>query len=199
MINQFFNKTIYNKPRDLFLVVCCIFSIFFSSCGKEKFGKTDKTLDIEATKVDKADSVTLIMSQDGIVKARLLTKEFIQNDVAKPPYLDIKKGLTVYFYNDSGIVESTLTADHARYYQKTNNILVEKNVIVENEKGEKLYTEQLIWNSKIDRFYTQMPIKILGNGQETYGTGLEANRNFTWFRIFKQTGKIPIKEDQLPN
>ena len=69
-----------------------------------------------AQQEDKAEDVTILYSDNGHVKMKLYAKEFVKNDVAKPPYTDMRKGLKVEFFNDSMQVESTLDAKYARYY-----------------------------------------------------------------------------------
>src|SRR3954466_3949996 len=53
---------------------------------------------------DKAEDVTIIRSENGKVKARIFATEFIRNEVAKPPFIDMKKGVKAEFYNDSAQV-----------------------------------------------------------------------------------------------
>jgi len=147
---------------------------------------------------DRATDVTFIYSQKGKTKAQLKTKEFIKNDNAKPPYMDMLKHVKVDFYNDSMRVESTLTARYARYYTKSENILVRDSVVVVNERGEKLETEELIWNQKLGKFYSEKFVKITSQGQVSYGDGLEANQDFSWFRINNQRGTIPVDKGDFP-
>lgn len=191
------NSAHKSQPQGLFLVVCFMaFMIALSSC-KNDMSKLppDANRDWEN---DRATDVTFIYSQKGKTKAQLKTKEFIKNDNAKPPYMDMLKHVKVDFYNDSMRVESTLTARYARYYTKSENILVRDSVVVVNERGEKLETEELIWNQKLGKFYSEKFVKITSQGQVSYGDGLEANQDFSWFRINNQRGTIPVDKGDFP-
>ncbi len=191
------NSAHKSRPQGLFLVVCFMaFMIALSSC-KNDMSKLppDANRDWEN---DRATDVTFIYSQKGKTKAQLKTKEFIKNDNAKPPYMDMLKHVKVDFYNDSMRVESTLTARYARYYTKSENILVRDSVVVVNERGEKLETEELIWNQKLGKFYSEKFVKITSQGQVSYGDGLEANQDFSWFRINNQRGTIPVDKGDFP-
>ena len=42
---------------------------------------------------DRAEDVTIIYSKDGKINARLFAHEFARNENAKPPYIDMNKGL----------------------------------------------------------------------------------------------------------
>jgi LPS export ABC transporter protein LptC len=184
------------KPQGKFLVVCCFIAYVFSAC-KNDLSKLppDSQQDWES---DRATDVTFIYSQKGKTKARLKTKEFIKNDQAKPPFVDMLHHVNVDFYDDSLQVESTLTARYARYYTKAENVLVRDSVVVINNRGEKLETEELVWNQKMGKFYSDKFIKITAQGQVSYGDGLEANEDFSWFRIENQRGTIPVDKNDLP-
>lgn len=154
--------------------------------------------EMRAMQNDHARDVKFIFSKDGRVKATLRSDTFIQNNQAKPPYIDLKNDLKLVSYDSLLQVESTVTAEFARYFPQTGNIIVRNKVVVVNQKGEKLETEELIWNQKLQRFYTDKFVRITMDGQITYGEGLEANQDFTWFRIKHQKGTIPVEKSSLP-
>jgi len=147
---------------------------------------------------DRAEDVQIIFSENGVVKAVLESKEFSRNDQANPPYADFKKGIKVRFFNAEGQVESTLTALSARYFTNNQNVVVRDSVVVINKKGEKLQTEELVWNQKLERFYSQKLVRITIGNQVSYGDGIEANQDFTWYRITRQRGSIPVDKADMP-
>jgi LPS export ABC transporter protein LptC len=147
---------------------------------------------------DRAEEVTLIYSERGKVKARLFTKEFIHNERATPPYYDMKGGLKFEFFNDSLTVESTLTAKYARYYDVQNNVLIRDSVVVVNKKGERLETEELVWNEKLKKFFTEKPVHITTAAQVMFGDGLEANQDFTWYEIKNLKGIVLVNKQEVP-
>ncbi|HLO69855.1 MAG TPA: LPS export ABC transporter periplasmic protein LptC [Flavipsychrobacter sp.] len=151
-----------------------------------------------AQQEDKAEDVTILYSDNGNVKMRLYAKEFVKNDVAKPPYTDMRKGLKVEFYGDSLKVESTLTARYARYYEKQGNILIRDSIVIVNKKGEKLNTEELVWNQSAKKLFTEKFVKITTPTQVMYGDGLEANEDFTWYRILNPKGIVAVDKKEIP-
>lgn len=177
-----------------FLSATCL-----SSCSENDVSRSDRRVSAESLKIDKADSVTLIISKDGTTKARLRTKEFVQNDNAKPPYLDMNSGLYVEFFNDTLAVESRLRAKTARFYPESNNFLVQDSVVVVNAAGDTLKTQELVWNNKLQKFYSDVPVQIIRDGSVSNGIGLEANKDLTWIRIFRQRGTVPVERDQMPD
>jgi len=147
---------------------------------------------------DRALDVTILYSEDGQVKARLFSKEFIRNETARPPFTDMKQGLKVEFLNDSLRIESTLTARYARYYERQGNVLIRDSVVVVNKKGEKLETEELIWNQEVQQFYTEKPVAITTATQTMWGDGLEANQDFSWYQIRNLRGVMRVEKDKVP-
>lgn len=147
---------------------------------------------------DRASEVTFIYSENGVTKAKLYTKDFTGNENAKPPYIDFNKGVKMELFNDSLKVENIITAKTARYYTKDGNVIAKDSVIARNVKGDKLETDELIWNRRLSRFYTDKNVKITANGQITTGRGLEANQDFSLVRIKNQLGSIPVNNSDLP-
>ena len=187
-------KIFNTRPQGLFLVVCFI---LLSACSNDlkQLPPDAQAKDFEN---DRAIDVTFIRSEKGKTKAELHTNEFVKNDNANPAYVDMLKGLKVDFFNDSLKVESTLTARSARYYPRSGNIIVRDSVVVVNRRGEKLQTEELIYNQNLERFYTEKFVRITTGDQITYGEGMEANQDFTWFRIRRQRGTIPVNNEDFP-
>jgi LPS export ABC transporter protein LptC len=147
---------------------------------------------------ERAHDVVIIYSQRGVAKVRMFGHLFIRNEAAKPPYIDIKQGLRVEFYNDSLKVTTVLTARNARYYEQQGNVDIRDSVIVVNNKGEKLNTEELIWNQGIRRYYTEKPVKITTATQILYGDGLDANEDFTWYQIKNLKGAVKVNKSEMP-
>ncbi len=183
-------------PARYLLAGC--FVMLLAACSNDL-----KQLPPDATELrlqnDKAEEVEIIFSEQGVIKAVLHSKVFVRNDQATPPYADFKEGIKVDFYNAEGQVESTLTARSARYFTASQNVVVRDSVVVINKKGEKLQTEELVWNQKVERFYSEKLVRITIDNQVTYGDGIEANQDFTWYRISRQRGAIPVDETGLPD
>lgn len=147
---------------------------------------------------DRATDVTFIYSEKGKIKARIFAHDFIHNEFATPPYADFKNGMKAEFYNDSGTVASTLTAGYARYYEKEGNVLIRDSVVIVSKKGEQLNTEELIWNQKIAKFFTEKFVKITTPTQVTYGDGLEANQDFSQYQIKNLKGTVQVSKSEVP-
>lgn len=168
----------------------------FNSCENDLSklpGNEIKDLD-----ADRASEVTFVYSENGKTKAKLYTKEFVGNDNARPPYIDFKKGVRMELFDENLKVENIVTARTARYYNKDGNVIAKDSVVARNAKGEKLQTEELIWNRKLEKFYTEKFVRITTKDQIVWGEGLEANQDFSHVIIKNQRGSIPVNSNDLP-
>ncbi len=147
---------------------------------------------------DRAEDVTIIISKQGKFKMRLFAHQFIRNTGAKHPYVDMNNDIRAEFYNDSGIVESTLTADSSRYYEDQGNILVWDSVKIVRKAGETLTTDELIWNNSIEKFFTEKEVRIVTANETLYGIGMEANRDFSWYQILHPSGTVRVNKGEMP-
>lgn len=177
------------------ILFCCAIITSCRNTTKEIDELTGKGISMQE---DKATDVTFYYSEKGKVSAIMHAKEFIRNETANPPYTDIKKGMKVEFLNDSLEITSTLTAKSARYYETEGNVIVRDSVSVVNKKGERLNTEELIWNQKLQKFYTEKKVKITTPTNILYGDGLEANSSFSWYKITNIRGTVAVDKTGLP-
>jgi len=147
---------------------------------------------------DRAKGVTFLYSQDGDMKMRIFAKEFVRNSAAKRPYVDMNKGLKMEFFDDSGRISDVLTADSSRYYEAQRDFIVWDSVQIISKKGEQLNTEELIWNESAQKFFTEKDVRITTATEILYGTGMEANRDFTWYRILNPKGSVQVDKGEIP-
>jgi LPS export ABC transporter protein LptC len=156
-------------------------------------------VDKQALDTESADSVTLYFSTNGITKAVLKSKTFKHVLNAQPPYVDMSNGLRVEFFDVSGNPTSVLTAKRGRYFEADNNVLVRDSVCISNSsKGETLKTEELIWNDKRQLFFTEKYVTITTPTQIIHGDGMEANQDFTFYKIINPNGIIAVQKANLP-
>jgi LPS export ABC transporter protein LptC len=165
-------------------------SVFLSGCVnsveevKEAKGLIDPG-------VEKGKDVEMYYSEDGSVKMRIKAQTLTRY-LTDEPYTEFSDGLIVDFYDDSLRSMSKLTAQYGVRYEKEGKTIVRNDVIVVNEKGEELSTEELIWDELEHVIYTDKQVKITTEDEVLYGTGLEADETMTEYTILKPEGIIKI-------
>jgi len=147
--------------------------------------------------VETGKGVEILFSEGGMVKVKLIGNTVLSHVSEEEPYLEFKDGLKVYFYNEKMHVESRLSANYGKKYEKKTEMLVRDNVVVVNVRGEKLETEELVWDSEKEIIYSNEFVKITRPDEIIYGDGLESNADFTDYQIKKIKGTISVDKDEV--
>ena len=145
--------------------------------------------------VSKGKNVEFIYSEKAKVKVKItapLMEEYGEEDTK---YMEMTKGIKVLFYDSLKNVSSTLTANYAIHRVSKNIMEAKDDVVVINDRGEVLNTEHLIWLQDSSKIYTEEFVKITTEDEIIMGEGMEANQDFTKWKIHKIKGTINIKEE----
>jgi LPS export ABC transporter protein LptC len=142
-----------------------------------------------------AHNTEILYSDSAHVKVKL-TAPLLDQYIGDNPRIVMPKGVNVSFYNDSLVVTTHLTADSAIRLEKQGVMEAYRKVVVVNRKGEKLHTEKLIWDEKRRIIYTDKHVLInTADDDILEGEGLEANEDFTNYKIKRPTGDKSVDED----
>jgi len=135
-----------------------------------------------------------IYTDSGKIQIKLLTPELKRFSNVEEPYIEFPAGIKVVFYDKNQEPESRLTAKYA-IYSETNNLWEARDsVIAINNLGDTLNTELLFWDEKKELIYTNKFVKITTENEVIWGEGLEANQEFTDWKIKNVKGIIYIEK-----
>jgi LPS export ABC transporter protein LptC len=193
MINRM-RQTILKNTRSIAPGI--LFLLLGTGCRNSMTEINDLTNRTKAG-IDQGKDVTILYSRNGSVTARLFGHTFIRAESSKPPYTEMKDGIKVEFF-DSMIVKNVLTARYARWYEKENNILIRDSVHLVNDRGEHLYTSEMVWNQNMQLFFTEKPVRIVTPTRTLYGTGMEASQDFANYTIHNLTGNLQLEKSSVP-
>ena len=156
---------------------------------------TEKKLPLQSSK-----DVEYLYSDSAVVRAKVNAPQ-IDNYGGKKPYIEMPLGMSVVFYQEDKKEQTKLTANYGIGYDSGNGAMekmeAKGNVIVINEKGEKLNTEHLTWNTVTKKIYTDDFVKITTKDQVICGTGMEADQDFSVYEIKNVQGTFDIKDADL--
>ena len=110
-------------------------------------------------------------------------------------YNEMPEGVHVQVFDSLQNVTTDLTANYAIQLESEDRMEAKDDVVVINEKGEKLNTEHLVWDQKTQQITSDVFVKITTASQVLMGDGLIANQDFTDYRILKPRGIINIDND----
>ncbi len=179
-------------------IICLLLCFCISISCKNKLQKVNTKLDKSSLDTEKADSVTLVYSNNGYRKAVLQAKTFVHETQGSQPFVEMKDGLQINILDADNKVTSHITSNRGRYFEKNNNVLLRDSVKIINAKKEVLTTDELIWNEESKLFFTEKMVTIVTATQMIIGDGMEANQDFSRYKIFNPHGVIAVKKAGLP-
>lgn len=172
-----------------------LLAILFNNCGKKHHhvGRMVTKL----TPNEKGEDIAITYTDSGQLRARLFSPliEHFKND---NPYIEMKKGLKIYFYGggEEGSPTSMLRAEYGIKYENQQQIIVKNDVVAVNVDHDTLNTEMLVWDELKKKIYSKKAVRIKKKDETIYGEGFESNEDFTNYTVFHITGIIKTK---VPN
>ena len=167
-----------------------------SSC-ENKLEEIDAVIEKEAP-FETARNIEMITSDSArvefVLTAPLLERYKLKKDSS---YIEFPEGVSVVFYNKQGKKHTTITADYAINYESEDRMLAEKNVKIINNNGDVLTGEHLWWDKDSKKIYSDDFVKIVTKDEVIYGNGLEANEDFSWYKILNIEGILSVKEGDI--
>lgn len=143
----------------------------------------------------KGKNVSLIYSEKANVKITVSAPVMEEYGLEKDKYIEMREGIKVQFYDTLLNITSTLTSKYAIHRVGERIMEAKNDVVVVNDKGEKLNTEHLIWNEDSSKIYSDKFVKITTEDEILMGEGMEANQDFSKWKIHKIKGIINVKEE----
>ena len=169
---------------------------FYTACGNKQKDLIDIKYDPEVTPSMTTDSVTTLISDSGITRYKLVADKWEVFDKAKDPYWYFPKGIYLERFDSIFQVEAKIKADSAWNYTDKRLWRLKGHVDIRNMQGEIFLSEELFWDQRTQRVYSDKQIEIKRGETELKGYGFESNQEMTDYRIFRPyEGKIPFKED----
>lgn len=171
------------------LLILNIFGLLFTACQND-LEEIDKVINREMIAVETAKEVSMVYSDSAMVKVRIEGDVMLRHLDKDNPRQEFTDGVKVVFYTIDEKVESVLTAKYAVRLEKKNQIVVRDSVVWESTDGEKLETEELIWEERKEKIYTKRFVTITKPEEVIYGYGFEANQDFTSWTINAVEGEL---------
>ncbi len=168
----------------------------FISCSHDDKPRVDAFESRENAPVLLADTVTTLISDSGITRYRIKAARWEIYDKAQPPHWEFPRGVYLERFNAKLETEASLEADYAYYNEDAQIWELRGNVKALNLEGETFNTEQLFWNQKSERVYSDSLIRITKETSIITGVGFESNQTMTKYTIRNPQGIFPIKEEE---
>ncbi|MBA3706439.1 MAG: LPS export ABC transporter periplasmic protein LptC [Bacteroidetes bacterium] len=179
--------------KNIFII--SVFIIGFTACEND-IAVVNSITSNSKLPSESGKDVEIIYSDSALVRAKLTAPQ-LDRYAGKKSFMVMPKGMEIVFYNKQGVQETKLNANYGIGFDNgtgMEHMEAKGNVIVINEKGERLNTEHLIWNTRTKKIYTEQFVKITTKEEAMWGDGLEANEDFSDYTIKNPKGSIKFKE-----
>ena len=170
-----------------------------SACGRKKNPVTDAITNRDSVPVMTTRDVSTYISDSGVVRYKILADEGRVYDRLDPTRWTFEEGIYLEKFNNDLSIEATIVADTAYYYDQQELWELRGNVHIENEQDEQFDTQQLYWNQKTKKVYSDLYIRIRQQKRIITGIGFTSNQEFTNYTIKQTQGIFPISEDANAN
>lgn len=169
-------------------------AISLYSC--EQKPETDTSGADEVRMTEYSEHLSLVMSQNGRRSYHFIAPLVEGYTLAREPYREFRKGVKITTYNNDSLssVDAVLTANYAIYYENRQLWEAKGNVVVEKSDGKTLYTQQLFWNARTKKIYSNVDSKIVqSGGRDVFiGEGFESDEEFKEWRFRRMKGRMEV-------
>lgn len=160
---------------------------------------------------ERSENRTIVMTENG-KRSYSFTAPIIEGySLAKNPYQEFRDGIKMVTYTSDSLSleDATITANYAIYYDKQKLWEAKGNVVIvkKNRKSgdtivtglTEVYTQQLFWDARTKKIYSNVDTKVLQPDGWHFGVGFEADEDLKniHFRKYKSEMEFdfsPVEE-----
>ena len=170
-------------------------AILLFSCGRGEDAAAESGG--ESLMTEYSEDLSIVSSQNGRRAYHFVTPLLEGYTLAREPYREFPKGVKITTYKNDSLtsVDAVLTANYAIYYINRELWEAKGNVVVEKSDGKTLYTQQLFWNARTGKVYSNVDSKIVqNNGRDVMvGEGFESDEEFNDWRFRRMKGRMEVE------
>lgn len=166
--------------RNWTILLACL---LFIACENDLQKVNELTKEYEAA-IESGKDIVMLYSEMGVVRVKI-EGQSLERHKTDEPFVEFPEGVKVTFYDENHEINSVLTADYAIRYEKDQRAVLKRNVVLVNDrKGERLETEELLWNEKEQTISGEQLVTITTPRETIIGTeGFEADQDFSEYTI----------------
>ena len=177
----------------LVLTVVISAAVMSFSCS----GKIEKVEGFEILSLPSltGQDIYTVFTDSGKIKMIMSAPVMEKWDNVNSPYTEFRKGMKIFLHDGHKDPVATASSRYAKFFDKENLWELDDSVVIINESGDKLETEQLFWNRDKNLVYTDRFVKITNEDQTVMGTGFESDPQLTRRKIKNVTATIYLHDE----
>lgn len=199
-LNNFIGAHCFNMIESViryksFVITAClsITMSFFVSCKEEVKNRIDLVYDPEKIPSLNTDSVTMLISDSGLIRYKMIAKTWESFDRAKDPYQRFPDGFYGEQFDTTFNVITTVKSDTAWYFTGRKVWKLKGHVLIRNKEETSFSSDELFWDERRHVIYSEKYVEVKRPDKMTIkGTGgFESNEQMTEYK-FKNVKDSPI-------
>jgi len=175
------------------LIRVSIVLFFLYSCKKTSLEEVKHLTKEKNTPIEVAHDIEFVFSDSAKIKARItapLMETYQNNDY----YSILPKGLEITFYNALMQPNAYCFANYGIRRIREKLITLRDSVVVVNLKGDTLKTEELIWDERTDKVYSNKFVRVRTKDEIIKSEGFESDPTFSFYKFYKIRGTISLDQ-----
>lgn len=190
-------KKIRRTPFFIIVVLLSVTSVFFISCKNEEKDEVNFEYDRETTPMINTDSVTMLISDSGMVRYKIITKTWEMYEEAPEPHWLFPDKLYLEQYDSLFNVVATVKADTVWRYTNKGLWKLQGNVFISNFENKTFESEEFFWDQKSNKIYSNLPVTIKSPNEATViADDFESNQQMTHIKMKNvRAPEVYLKEE----
>ena len=168
-------------------------------CSNDKTEVVHRDTNMETAPTMMTRNVVTMISDSGVTRYRITTDLWLGVDEASEPLWRFPEGLFMEKFDDNFATDATILCDSATYFKNKQLWRLDGNVNILNTLGEKFLTQQLYWDQRANKVYSDSFIHIERADRTIEGVGFQSNDRMTRYTIMNPTGIFPASQFQKKN
>lgn len=169
-----------------------------TACREEDKLDVAKGINPEAMATMTTTNVSTLISDSGITQYKIVSPIWYVYDETDTPMWRFPKGLYLRKFDRKLKTIASVAADSATYFRLQRLWRLDGNVEMHRGEKEIFLTQQLFWNERTNRIYSDSFIHIETATHVLEGHGFISNGNLTNYRVVRPTGIFPLHQEQEP-
>ena len=183
-----------HTPNITAAFCAAVMFVFLISCSGKNKNLAAAITERDSLPSMKSLGVTTLISDSGITRYKIIAEEWTVFDKKNPPYWAFEKGVYLEKFDTLFHIDASIQADTAYYYEKKKLWELRSNVNIRNLSGDKFETQQLFWDEKDKKIYSDKYIRIEQEDKTISGYGFESNQELTEYQIRNTTGIFTVED-----
>lgn len=169
------------------------FLVFLAGCSKPK-NEIVNSFDTEVEMpMMHSEGVSTLISDSGVTKYRITAEQWDMFEKGSDPRWYFPKGIFVEKFDSLYQTEASIKGDTAFFFKNKKLWRLVGNVKIKNQAGDRFETDELFWDQRTQKVYSDKSIHIERQDVILEGIGFDSNESMTKYTIRRPSGIFPVQ------